>query len=133
MIIHLEKFRKFESFPPIFVRKWVRILCTGNSSTSNLTDSMIRSKVEKVLKTSKSLSNRKKLPELNDYLLQPFIDNTVTNTNYSQPCQDCQHTSSNILNLKKVIKENEKHLKMLPNTEINLNDELKLKNEIIVQ
>ncbi|GFO19535.1 hypothetical protein PoB_004604000 [Plakobranchus ocellatus] len=58
VIIQLDKFRNNERLPPVFVRKWVRVLCAP--LCTNLTDSMVRSKVEKVLKHQKFLSNRKK-------------------------------------------------------------------------
>ena len=74
VIIELDKFRNLERLSPAFVRKWTRILC-GALCDSQI-NSMVRSKVDKVLKLHKSLSNRKKKDELKVFLSKPFIQDS---------------------------------------------------------
>ncbi|KAK3739666.1 hypothetical protein RRG08_053521 [Elysia crispata] len=71
VIIELDKFKNLERLSPVFVRKWTRILC--GALCDGQTDSMVRSKVDKVLKLHKSLLNMKKKDELKVFLSKPFI------------------------------------------------------------
>ena len=71
VIIELDKFNNLERLSPVFVRKWTRILC--GALCDGQTDSMVRSKVDKVLKLHKSLLNRKKKDEPKVFLSKPFI------------------------------------------------------------
>ena len=71
VIIELNKFKNLERLSPVFVRKWTRILC--GAVCDGQTDSMVRSKVDKVFKLHKSLLNRKEKDELKVSLPKPFI------------------------------------------------------------
>ena len=125
VIFELHKFQCSERMSPIFVRKWIRILC--NFSCTHLTDSMIRSRVDKVKTIQKSLSNRKKFEELNVFFSQPFLDLEIkSKTLTKKTCSDCIST-------KKDAEKDEKLIEALEKNNLSLEIELGAKNEVLQQ